>query len=144
MSSDRDDSHVQLSWKTRWVLHRNRILGSAAFQQWAARTPFFRWVARRKAAQQFDLIAGFVYSQIVHVYVQTGLIGYLREALRSAEGIAEFANLNSHAADRLLRAGAALAIVESPQPGLWTLGETGAALSANDGAMAMILHHELL
>ena len=144
MSSDRDDSHVQLSWKTRWVLRRNRILGSAAFQQWAARTPFFRSIARRKAAQQFDLIAGFVYTQIVHVYVRTGLIGYMRGALRSDAAVAEFAELNSHATDRILRAGAALDIVESPQPGLWTLGETGAALSANDGAMAMIRHHELL
>ena len=144
MSSDRDDSHVQLSWKTRWVLRRNRILGSAAFQQWVARTPLFRSIARRKAARQFDLIAGFVYTQIVHVYVRTGLIGYMRGALRSDEAIAEFAKLNSHATDRILRAGAALDIVESPQHGLWTLGETGAALSANDGAMAMIRHHELL
>ena len=144
MSSDRDDSHVQLSWKTRWVLRRNRILGSAAFQQWAARTPLFRSIARRKAARQFDLIAGFVYTQIVHVYVRTGLIGYLRGALRSDDAIADFAKLNSQSTDRILRAGAALDIVESPQPGLWTLGETGAALSANDGAMAMIRHHELL
>lgn len=144
MSSNPDNSHAQLSWKTRWVLRRNRILGSAAFQQWAARTPLFRTIARRKAARQFDLIAGFVYTQIVYVYVESGLIGYLREGPRTAKEIRTFATLSAAAADRLLRAGAALDIVESPQPGLWALGETGAALSANEGAMAMIRHHALL
>lgn len=144
MSSDPDNSHAQLSWKTRWVLRRNRILGSAAFQQWAARTPLFRTIARRKAGRQFDLIAGFVYTQIVYVYVQSGLIRYLREGPRTAQEIRTFAKLGAAAADRLLRAGAALDIVESPQPGLWVLGETGAALSANQGAMAMIRHHALL
>lgn len=144
MSRFKDDIRSQLSWKTRWILRRNRILGSAAFQNWAARTPVFRMIARRKAAQQFDLIAGFVYTQIVYVYVQTGLIGYLRDSLRTDSELASFAQLNGDATVRLLRAGAALALVESPQPGLWTLGETGAALSANEGAMAMIRHHQLL
>lgn len=144
MSRHKDDIPSRLSWKTRWVLWRNRILGSAAFQSWAARTPVFRTIARRKAAQQFDLIAGFVYTQIVYVYVQSGLIGFLRNSLRSADDLAHFAKLSPAATDRLLRAGTALAIVEAPQPGLWTLGETGAALSANDGAMAMIRHHQIL
>lgn len=144
MSRFKDDIRSQLSWKTRWILRRNRILGSAAFQKWAARTPVFRTIARRKAAQQFDLIAGFVYTQIVYIYVQSGLIGYLRNRLRTDSEIAGFSNLNPDATDRILRAGAALALVESPQPGLWTLGQTGAALSANEGAMAMIRHHQLL
>lgn len=144
MSIEPDDTQVQFSWKTHWVLRRNRILGSAAFQTWAAKTPIFRTVARRKAAQQFDLIAGFVYTQILYVYVQTGLIGYLREGPHGAGDIAAFAKLTGEATDRILRAGAALEIVESPQAGLWTLGQTGAELSANDGAMAMIRHHQLL
>ena len=144
MSRSDDNIPLQRNWRTWWVLRRNRILGSAAFQKWAAKTPIFRTVARRKAAQQFDLIAGFVYTQILYVFVQSGLINYLREGLRSDADIAAFAKLNGEATDRILRAGAALDIVESPQPGLWTLGETGAALSANDGAMAMIRHHQLL
>lgn len=144
MSRSDDNIPSQRNWRARWVLRRNRILGSAAFQKWAAKTPIFRTVARRKAAQQFDLIAGFVYTQILYVFVQSGLINYLREGLKSDADIAAFAGLNGEATDRILRAGAALDIAESPQAGLWTLGETGAALSANDGAMAMIRHHQLL
>jgi demethylspheroidene O-methyltransferase len=130
--------------KSKWVLRRNAILGDARFQAWAARTPLIRWVARRKAAKQFDLVAGFVYSQILQAFVEAGLIGHLRGRLLSVPDIAAFAKLNADSTDRLLKAGAALQLCESPQAGLWTLGQTGAELSCNEGAMAMIRHHRLL
>ena len=125
-------------------MRRNAILGSARFQRWASRTPIVRGIARRRAAQQFDLVAGFIYSQILLAHVESGLIGYLNGSLRRFEGVAAFLKLAPDAALRLLRAGAALQLVESPQAGYWTLGEAGAPLSANGGAMAMIRHHPLL
>jgi demethylspheroidene O-methyltransferase len=140
MSYDRDNWTL----KSRWVMRRNRILGSAAFQRWASRTPIIRGIARRRAAVQFDLVAGFVYSQILSAYVTSGLIGFLNGRLRSLEDILDFVKLGAEATDRLLRAGQSLQLIESPQAGLWTLGEAGAPLSANDGAMAMIRHHHLL
>jgi demethylspheroidene O-methyltransferase len=138
------DKHDNLTWKTRWVMRRNAILGSAKFQRWASRTPIICGIARRRAAAQFDMIAGFVYSQILSAFVQLGLIEYLNGHLRSAHQIAAFTRLERDATDRLLKAGQSLQIAESPQAGLWTLGEAGAPLSANDGAMAMIRHHHLL
>lgn len=133
-----------LTWKTRWVVRRNAILGSAKFQRWASRTPIIRRIARRRAAAQFDMIAGFIYSQILMAFVQAGLIEFLNGRLRSFDEIANFTTLYPDATDRLLRAGQSLQITESPQPGLWTLGEAGAPLSANQGAIAMIRHHHLL
>ncbi len=133
-----------LTWKTRWVMRRNAILGSAGFQRWASRTPIIRGVARRRAAAQFDMIAGFIYSQILAAFVQAGLITFLNGHLRRFDEIAEFTRLSPDATDRLLRAGQSLQIAESPQADLWTLGEAGAPLSANEGAMAMIRHHHLL
>lgn len=133
-----------LTWKTRWVMRRNAILGSAAFQRWASRMPIIRGIARRRAAAQFDMIAGFIYSQILAAFVQSGLIGFLNGHLRSLEQIARHSGLGHAATERLLRAGKSLQIAESPQAGLWTLGEAGAPLSANEGAMAMIRHHHLL
>jgi demethylspheroidene O-methyltransferase len=133
-----------LTWKTRWVMRRNAILGSAAFQRWASRTPIIRGIARRRAAAQFDMIAGFVYSQILAAFVQCGLIGFLKGHLRTFDEISDFTGLMPDATDRLLKAGQSLQIAESPQPNFWTLGEAGAPLSANAGAMAMIRHHHLL
>lgn len=140
MSDERD----KLTFKTRWVMRRNAILGSASFQRWASKTPIIRGIARRRAAAQFDLIAGFIYSQILTAFVTAGLIEYLNGHLRCFDEIAGFTGLNPDATDRLLKAGESLQIAESPQKGLWTLGEAGAPLSANQGAMAMIRHHHLL
>ena len=144
MSSSQELDPASLNWRTRWALRRNRILGSVRFQQWAAKTPVFRAVARRKAAAQFDLIAGFVYTQITQAFVTTGLLQHLREGPRQKNALAAFLNLSQDASERLLKAGAALDLAESPQQDVWTLGEAGAALSANEGALAMIGHHALL
>jgi demethylspheroidene O-methyltransferase len=138
------DDHNNLTLKSRWVMWRNQVLGSAGFQRWASRTPIIRGIARRRAAAQFDLVAGFVYSQILSACVTSGLIGFLNGQLRSFHTIAGFLKLKPEAAERLLRAAESLQLVESPQAGLWTLGEAGAPLSANEGAMAMIRHHHLL
>lgn len=132
------------SIKTRWAMRRNAILGSRRFLNAVQRWPFLRLIARRKAAAQFDLVAGFVYSQILAALVKSGLIDHLVGAPRHFSEIAAFLALSDEATDRLLRAGAALDLVEQPQPGWWTLGEAGAPLAANAGAMAMIRHHELL
>lgn len=139
--SDRRDNWTL---KTRWVMRRNAVLGSARFQHWAARMPIFRWVARRRAAAQFDLVAGFVYSQILAAFVEAGLVEYLNGALLSLDDIADSTKLETDAADRLLKGAGALDLAESPQPGLWTLGQAGAELAPNSGAMAMIRHHRLL
>lgn len=125
-------------------MRRNAILGSVSFLAAVQRLPFLRWIARRKAAAQFDLVAGFVYSQILSALVTSGLIEHLVGKPRTFAEIVAFLGLSDHAADRLLRAGAALDLLEEPQPGWWTLGAGGAPLAANPGAMAMIRHHALL
>lgn len=133
-----------LTLRSRWVLWRNRVLGSARFQHWAARNLLTRSEARRRAAAQFDLVAGFVYSQILAAFVEAELLSFLRGQLRSGAEVAAFAGLSGAAANRLLRAAAALNLAESPQPGWWTLGQAGAELAPNSGAQAMIRHHHLL
>ena len=138
------DSYYTPSLKERWVLRRNAILGSPGFQRWASRTPIVRMIARRKAAAQFDMIAGFVYAQVLAAFVESDLISYLNGHLRSAPEVAAFTGLAPDAASRLLHAGESLQISESLANYRWTLGEAGAALSCNDGALAMIRHHRLL
>lgn len=133
-----------LTLRSRWVLWRNRVLGSVHFQHWAARNILTRGVARRRAAAQFDLVAGFVYSQILTAFVEADLLSFLRDQLHSDAELAAFTRLSGAAADRLMRAAAALNLAESPQPGWWTLGQAGAELAPNSGAQAMIRHHHLL
>jgi demethylspheroidene O-methyltransferase len=131
-------------WKATLLRWRNGVLGSTAFQRAAARFPLSRPIARRKAGSLFDLVAGFAYSQILAATVEGGLIDLLADEPASADSLAHAIDLPPAAMERLLRAAAALGLVEAVGPGWWTLGPQGAALRANPGAQAMIRHHRLL
>ena len=130
-----------LSW-------RNRVIGSQRFQKWAAATPFVRSIARRRAAQLFDLVAGFSYSQVLLAVVESGCVQRLAQGPATTAELAEIAGLSEDACVRLMRAAAALGIVEEVglkgEASCWMLGRHGAALHPNEGALAMIRHHRLL
>ena len=123
---------------------RNRILGSARFQRHAAANPFLRPIARRRAGALFDLVAGFTYSQVLLCTVESGCVQRLGEGPASADELARLAGLSPDATLRLLRAAAAIGIVENARGDWWMLGRHGAALHGNAGALAMIRHHTLL
>lgn len=131
-------------WRQRWVQWRNRILQDQGFQYWAARLPIFAAVSRRRAASAFDLVAGFCYSQVLLAAVQAGLLDLLDRGPKDVAELAHSTGLSRDAALRLVRAAAALDLAEEVAPGCWMLGQQGAALQSNPGALAMVRHHPLL
>ena len=52
-------------WIDRLRDWRNRTVARPGFQRWAAAFPLTRPTARRHAGELFDLVAGFVYSQVL-------------------------------------------------------------------------------
>lgn len=131
-------------WRRRWITLRNRILGNAGFQYWAARLPVFSGISRRHAGRAFDLVAGFCYSQVLLGAVQSGLLELLDQGPADVDSIARSADLSRDAAMRLARAAAALGLAEEIAPDCWMLGQQGVALLSNPGALAMVRHHTLL
>ena len=131
-------------WRRRWTAWRNATIASPRFQAWAARLPLFRTVARRRAAQAFDLLAGFCYSQILQASDEAGLLDRLAVGPADLTAICATTDLPEPAALRLVRAAAAIDLAEEIAPGWWMLGQQGAALQANPGALAMVRHHALL
>ena len=127
----------------RWIGLRNRLLSSARFQRFATRFPLTRPVARRRARALFDLVAGFTYSQILAACVETGLLDVLAEEPADLAAIADRIALPITGTERLLRAAAALGLVQ-PLGARWALGAGGAALRGNRGVAEMIVHHRLL
>ena len=131
-------------WKLKRVAWRNRLFAKPAFQAWAARTPFVRSIARQRAQRLFDLVAGFTYTQTLLATVESGLLDLLEKGASDVESIASETGLSPEAASRLVHASAGINLAEEVAPGLWMLGEEGAALVNNAGARAMIRHHSLL
>lgn len=92
----------------------------------------------------FDLVAGFVYSQVLQAIIEAGVLDLLAAELKTSEELASACSLSPDATERLLRAAESLQLVEDVGHGCWMLGEQGAALYGNIGAQAMIRHHRLL
>lgn len=136
------ESH-EYGWRGRWLAWRNLALGSPKFQKFALRFPLLRPIARRRASALFDLVAGFTYSQILTACVHTSLLELLRDGPRSSAALAARIDLPPEGADRLLRAAAALRLIERIGED-WALGQQGAALLGNAGIAEMIAHHHLL
>ena len=127
-----------------WRDLRNRLLMSPRFQRAAAAFPLTRFLARREAREMFDVVAGFVYSQVLLACIRAGLLERLREGPLPVARLAAGRGLEPPAADTLLRAAEALELLESRAPGTWALGSRGAALLGNPGVLAMIEHHAVL
>ena len=133
-----------LSWRDRWLLWRNRQLASPLFQRRAARFPLTRPVARQRAAELFDLVAGFVYSQVLLACVRLRLFDRLHDAPQSAEHLAQELGMDVPATERLLHAACALQLLQRFSGGRYGLGVLGAPMVGNAALNAMVEHHAVL
>jgi demethylspheroidene O-methyltransferase len=138
------EARAPSGWLARLRAWREDRLASPEFQRWAARFPLTRPIARRNARALFDVVAGFVYSQVLQACVQLGLLQRLRRRPASAAELALELQLRPDAIACLLRAAASLRLVELRAADRWGLGEAGAALLGNPGVLAMIRHHAVL
>ncbi|WP_439574772.1 methyltransferase [Phreatobacter sp.] len=127
----------------RWRNWRNRLVANPRFQRFAATFPLTRPTARRHASGLFDLCAGFVYSQVLFACARLRLFDHLAGGPVTHDELGHRLGLPPEGAARLVKAAAALGLVEL-QNGEVSLGLRGAALRGNPGALAMIEHHAML
>jgi demethylspheroidene O-methyltransferase len=132
------------TWGDGFLRLRNRLLSSPAFQRAAARFLPTRFIARRRARELFDLVAGFVYSQVLLACVQLRLLEALAGGPRSVADLAETLAVPHDGMQRLLWAAASLRLVERCSDDRFGLGVHGAAMLGNPGIAAMVEHHGLL
>ncbi len=119
----------------------NRLAASRGFQSWASRFPFTRGIAKREGEALFDLVAGFVNSQVLHALVELRVLPMLLDAPATARAVAGRTNLDPRRAEVLLRAGVALGLLTLKRDGRFALTRRGAAILGVPGLEAMILHH---
>jgi demethylspheroidene O-methyltransferase len=124
-----------------WLL---RLAGSRRFQSWVAATPLLRRVARAEAAALFDLVAGFVNSQVLMALVELRVLHLLHERPLSAREIGGLCAVPAERMQVLLQAGAGLNLLYRHRDGRFGLSLRGASLLAVPGLEAMIRHHRAL
>jgi demethylspheroidene O-methyltransferase len=132
------------AWQDRFLAWRNGLVSKPGFQRWAAGFPLTRPIAHKSADSLFNLVAGFVYSQVLVACVQLKLPDLLADGPKTTTDLAQAMDLPMASAARLLAAAQSLNIVETAGPDRYGLGMQGAALRGNGGLTDMIMHHALL
>jgi demethylspheroidene O-methyltransferase len=120
-----------------------RLAMSTRFHRLATRMPGLRHLARAEGQALFDLMQGFVRSQVLTALVETGVLERLADRPQDTSRIAQVVSLPPERAQVLLQAGAALGLMQR-RGGLWHLAPRGAAFLAVPGLDAMVRHHAVL
>lgn len=125
-----------------WLDFQERCLTSQKFHDFAIKFPLTRPVVRKRQSELFDIVSGFVYSQILYSCVELGIITNpkLKKPGATLQEISHLAGLELDETRRLMDGAVSLRLFEKRHD-KYRLGDLGAALSINKGVLAMIGHH---
>ncbi|MEM1318062.1 MAG: methyltransferase [Pseudomonadota bacterium] len=126
-----------------WLDLRDRLLISPRFQEWALAFPLTRPIVRKRQNELFDIVSGFVYSQILDAVVQLDVLKHVAGQGRTTTDLARLCALGDDEMRRLAEGAASLRLLQRHGE-RYRLGDLGAALFGNAGALAMIRHHGAL
>jgi demethylspheroidene O-methyltransferase len=120
---------------------RNRLIASPRFQRWATRFPLTRWIVRKQASDIFDLMAGFVYTQVLLACTQVNLFDILANGALSFNELQKQVPLKPAGLRRLLEAAVAIKLLVKRGEDRYALSMIGAPLVGNIAVLDMVKHH---
>ena len=132
------------SWRERLASRIDQWMTSPALNRWASHSVLTRWLVRRRSAQLFDLMAGFVHSQVLLACVRLKLFEHVLQAPRTADELATLCRVPTAQLARLLDSAVALHLLEPRGAGRYGLGPMGAPVVAHAGIRDMIEHNAVL
>jgi demethylspheroidene O-methyltransferase len=137
-------SERETPWRDRLEALVDRWMTSDALYRWSVANPLTRWVTRIRARKVFDLMAGFVYSQVLLACVRLRILETVAERPRTLDELAQATQLPAAGLQRLLQSALALGLIELRSRGRFGLGPLGAPVAGHAGIRAMIEHHAVL
>ena len=132
------------TWQDRLLQWLERIYASPKMYQWSLGNPFTRWITKRRTQKIFDLMSGFVYSQVLLGCVRLDLFKMLHQRPLSLQQISLQTQLPAEALQRLLLSAVSLGLLEYRSHQRFGLGALGVPLAVHAGIGAMVEHNHLL
>ena len=139
-----DGGHRRPAWRDRFDVWMDSKLTDPGFSRWAAGNVFTRWITRRRAQQVFDVMAGFVYSQVLLACVRLRILELVSESPRTLDELAQICQVPASALQRLIHSAVALRLLSLRGQQRYGLGALGAPVAGHPGIRAMIEHHAVL
>jgi len=132
---------VRRVWPEGWL---PRLAASPRFQDWVGRTPGLSRLAARDGVRLFEIVQGFVRSQVLFAIVSLDIPERLMAGAAGAEDLSIQAGIPADRLSLLLQAGAGIGILKRRRDGRFALSRRGAVLCGVPGLRAMILHNGAL
>ncbi len=133
-----------LAWMDRLHHKVEQWMADPRLYRLALSNPFTRWFAQRRTRQIFDLMSGFVYSQVLLSCVRLKLFAQLQNGPATLEELASRCHMPEAALQRLLLSAVSLKLLEHRSRQRFGLGPLGTPIAAHEGIRAMIEHNSLL
>ena len=130
----------RLDWRTRLA----RLIARPEFQRWAASFPLTRRLVRRDGDVLFDMVQGFVKSQVLFALIELRILHRLMDGPKTASALAPEAAMPPERMTRLLQAGAAMGLLYRDADARFGVARLGAAILGVPGLEQMIRHHDIL
>ncbi len=133
-----------LGWRQQLEAKVDRWMTSPQLYRWALGNPLGRWITRRRANALFEVMAGFVHSQVLLALVRLKLFDAVLAQPRTLAELTRLTGLESDGLERLLNSALSLRLLELRAGGCYGLGALGAPVAAHEGLRQMIEHNAVL
>ena len=100
--------NVNTRFSNWWYNQKNKIIKNIRIQDFLAKFPITSRIARKEGEAIFQLMTGFVDTQILFTFVQSGALKLLEDNPMSVEELSRKIRLDLKGAEILCRAGCAL------------------------------------
>jgi demethylspheroidene O-methyltransferase len=132
------------TWQDRLMQWLERLYASPKLYQWSLSNPLTRWITKRRTQQIFDLMSGFVYSQVLLGCVRLDLFRMLYQKPLDLQQIALQTKVAEQALQRLLLSAVSIGLLENRSQNRFGLAALGVPLAMHPGIGAMVEHNHLL
>ena len=125
---------------TNWM---NNLVAKPSFHSFIKKIPIIRRLALNDGKKIYDLVAGFVYSQVLLAIIELRLIDFLITGKRKIDEISRFTGLSEDKCALLCNAAASVGLLRKNKDSSYGLTRIGAAIKGVSGLDKMILHHKI-
>ena len=132
------------AWRDRFAAWFDDVMTRPGIYRWALSNPFTRWFTQYRTRQVFNLMAGFVHTQVLLACVRLNLLAHVKASPKTLQELATLTRVPAGGLQRLVQSAVSLGLLEQRSQQRFGLGQLGAPVVSHPGIQAMIEHNQLL
>ncbi len=121
----------------------NKLVAQSRFHTLAKKIPILKTLVANDGRKIYDLVSGFVYSQILLTMVELKLFKFLLSGEKSIGELSAYGKIDTKKMLLLCNAASAIGLLKRKKNSYYTLTRLGAAIEGVHGLDKMILHHKI-